>query len=49
MIQIENLKTKKYKEKSGKKEETSCVTKKNTSDMYYQHLKNTQIGKKNFE
>jgi len=48
MIQIGNPKTKKYKEKSGKKEETPCVTKKRTSDMYYQNLKRHTSGKNNF-
>ena len=46
MVQIGNLKTKKYKEKSGKKEETPCVTKKRISDIYYQKFKKTRRWEK---
>jgi len=48
MVQTGNLKTKKYKEIWRKKEETLCVTKKRTSDMYYQNLKRHTNGKNNF-
>jgi hypothetical protein len=48
MVQIGYLKTKKYKEKYIKKEETPCVTKKRISDTYYQNLKRHMNGKNNF-